>query len=461
MLLKKRGFHILVWSLFTLCPAWSFADTHPAASCNLGDVVAVVGAASTNDTVFVPAGSCTWNSQLQISKGITLQGAGVGLTIITAATGSTAIVSYAPANASLNEKFRMTGFEFHLGDTTPPFKLTNETVPFTPITKIRLDHNSWKDCGGVTEIYGSVYGVIDHNEIHGHYHADHYGRAAAGGQTSWNTETFTFGTNLLLYYENNTFNIKRTISTCGHGGRVAFRYNTINFLTPNSTSDFYPIFDAHGNQSSGVYACMGTEVYGNVYNNNGYNFFGMDQRGGMEVYFYNTFAGTPSLNVREEYCDTLSPTNYGTKSSDGETQHVSKSYYWNNRNSSGNLVNAGVTQNSCPSEYSIAENVDIWNDARKVGTFDGTYGIGCGPLSARPATCTTGVAYWATNQSCSGVPSESVGEGLTNPLSGTLFRCVATNTWQAFFVPYTYPHPLTADTPGTRHPEEPSNLSIH
>ncbi|MGC1829305.1 MAG: MBG domain-containing protein, partial [Candidatus Acidiferrales bacterium] len=72
-------------------------------------------------------------------------------------------------------------------------------------------------------------------------------------------------------------------------------------------------------------------------------------------------------------------------------------------------------------------------------SYDGTAGVGSGPLSARPATCTPGVGYWATDQ---GNWNQSGSGG-----QGELFVCGPTvNTWALHYEPYTYPHPL--DTSG-------------
>jgi hypothetical protein len=70
-------------------------------------------------------------------------------------------------------------------------------------------------------------------------------------------------------------------------------------------------------------------------------------------------------------------------------------------------------------------------------SFTGATGTGSGVLSARPGTCTTGVAYWATDQ---GSWNNSGGGG-----QGVLYTCTATNTWSASptYTPFTYPHPLT------------------
>jgi hypothetical protein len=74
-------------------------------------------------------------------------------------------------------------------------------------------------------------------------------------------------------------------------------------------------------------------------------------------------------------------------------------------------------------------------------SFNGTAGVGSGVLASRPATCTVGVAYWATDQG-SWNQSGSGGQGV-------LYKCTATNTWTLFYTPYTYPHPLIGGSPPT------------
>ena len=60
------------------------ADTHTATDCSYSAVSNAIGLASPEDTVLVPAGSATWNSQLIITKGINLIGGNGGTTKITA-----------------------------------------------------------------------------------------------------------------------------------------------------------------------------------------------------------------------------------------------------------------------------------------------------------------------------------------------------------------------------------------
>jgi hypothetical protein len=90
-------------------------------------------------------------------------------------------------------------------------------------------------------------------------------------------------------------------------------------------------------------------------------------------------------------------------------------------------------------------------------SFNGTSGVGEGPLSSRPSSCTTGVAYWATDQ------------GEWNSLQagpdGRLYKCTATNTWSLYYTPQTFPHPwqtggAPAPVPPPGAPAAPTNLRI-
>lgn len=92
------------------------------------------------------------------------------------------------------------------------------------------------------------------------------------------------------------------------------------------------------------------------------------------------------------------------------------------------------------------QNVDYYvssdkNSGADCNGFTGATGVGCGTRASRPATCTTGVAWWSTDQGSWNTSGNGAGNGV-------LDKCTATNTWtNASYTPYTYPHPLDT-TPG-------------
>ena len=209
----------------------------------------------------------------------------------------------------------------------------------------------------------------------------------------------------------------------------------------------------HGNQPSGVYAGQGLELYGNkiISSWNIDPFFA--QRGGKALVFYNkvvSSAMSGTTEVWEEYADSISPP---ATAPDGTPQHVNNSYYWNNRKGASGTILFNVVKTQDTYDFThdnvppvLAENRDYFNQN---DAFNGTTGIGVGTLASRPTTCTTGVGYWATTQSPSSIDDANVGANPITPLSGTLYKCVAPNTWTAFYTPYTYPHPFRAPAPPT------------
>ena len=80
--------------------------------------------------------------------------------------------------------------------------------------------------------------------------------------------------------------------------------------------------------------------------------------------------------------------------------------------------------------------------------FNGTTGTGWGELTNRPTTCTTGVAYWATDQGSWNTSSSNTYGVQRNGEDGVLYKCTATDTWTASYTPYTYPHPLRSGESG-------------
>ncbi len=147
------------------------------------------------------------------------------------------------------------------------------------------------------------------------------------------------------------------------------------------------------------------------------------------------------IKIREEYRDASNP------STNAQPQHVSDSYNWANYRTGDYPLTAYESDNTC-STYQVKENKDWWNFNP---AYDGTVpGVGCG--ATLPAVCTPGDGFWMTTQACTDL-SGLVGRQPATPISGRLYKCTPARSWEAYFTPYPYPHPL-------RGPASPKNVLI-
>lgn len=429
-----------------------------ASSCAQSAVQTAINSASNGDTVTVPAGSCSWSGlTLPNNKKITLQGAGKDSTII---TGS---LNFGSSGS------RVTGFTF----TGNP-AIHSEGYGFR-LDNCKIQRSSWNNAVSVVNTSTSQsipvsYGLIDHNDIiNGRVNVEGTNAMFADGNQQhalWATD-LDLGGPTSVYVEDNTFTNTFGANPCNfidgnYGGRFVFRYNTINGC----------VIEAHSSQEGGNRAIRSWEVYGNIINNTGSSqYYPFRIRGGTGMVFYNSVIGNWSVNgialdnVRSYAAASGGGQCNGSSSWDGNndssgypcrdqigrskdnpqwdnspvgsyTQPLVPAYIWFNRNTSNTELPVNVINNS---SNHIKPNRDYY---AYTASFSGTTGIGCGTLASRPAMCTPGVGYWATNQSCSSLVG-LVGTSPTNPLVGTLYKCTATNTWTAYYTPYTYPHPLT------------------
>ncbi len=107
------------------------------------------------------------------------------------------------------------------------------------------------------------------------------------------------------------------------------------------------------------------------------------------------------------------------------------------------MAQANTCSPNCTGGSLIQANRDyyLWCNPSSLSgctSFNGTVGVGSGPLASAPSTCTPGTAYWATDQG-NWNTSGSGGQG-------ELHKCTAMNTWTLYYTPYTYPHPLDTAT---------------
>lgn len=484
-----------------LCAPWLSTDA--LAACTGGSpnwtsspdrtsVAACISNASNGDTINVTSGSATWSGRIAVTKSVSIIGAGAGSTVISSG-GFTIGVDGCPGAAP-----RISGFTFNSS-------VGSYTFAIYCSVGWRIDHNTITYGGASDMLYAvgfpsaGVEGLFDNNTVT-YGRIVYYGEAVQGttgaGMHRW-AEPLDIGTSKAIYVEDNTINWPNGSSGSylnhldgNFGCRYVARFNRVN----NGR------FEAHALQGDNSRACRMWEIYNNTMTTSGtpsYRPFLI--RGGTGAIFHNTtdggFSGSNTIhldNPRSHQNDVVSQMgSWGacddivdTPKIDG---HATGGEGYLCRDQIGSSTDAslwnGTTAGPAQAKYAAA----VWRNIRtdtssEIGveincvgdstqctrqrtkhivesrdyytyrsSFNGTAGIGEGPLSARPATCTTGVMYWATDQ----------GEWNARNAGpdGQMYRCVAANTWSLHYVPFAYPHPLQNGASMTS-PAPPANVRI-
>jgi hypothetical protein len=144
-------------------------------------------------------------------------------------------------------------------------------------------------------------------------------------------------------------------------------------------------------------------------------------------------------------------------------QEVQRSYFFNNKVNgaiSGVFASSGVTDPLSGAENQDYYNQDNTNCAPNAGNC--ALGIGRGTLAQRPASCTNGVGWWATDQGSwnnetAAQHNNHDPSSLTHTLGedGLQYQCVG-GVWQLNYTPPAYPHSLLTGGGGN----SPPSLSI-
>jgi hypothetical protein len=263
------------------------ANIIQAASCSRADVQAAINSAQDGDTVLVPAGECTWNSEVSIqNKTITLIGAGSD-------AGGTKII-YGGSNHGLLDidaenktgKMEVTGFWFYGGDSD---YWSGTAISFggpKGWKNLRIHHNVFENNKQWTMVgYAGSHGLIDNNTFKGEAH----GIVFWGDDTEdWETPLY-LGTADFFFVEDNLFDWDDWYGVTGaacmdmnSGGRVVFRHNTIK----------YGFWETHDKARHGTAASANAyEIYNNSFWTNTTKWKGLDISAGTGVVWGNNFIG--------------------------------------------------------------------------------------------------------------------------------------------------------------------------
>ena len=225
----------LLIAIVLVSTSWSDASgtTWYAGDPSIASVQTAINSASTGDTVVVPSGTATWTTGLVVTKAITLQGAGIGSTIIKNAITTSGSSPLLLVTSVASQNTRITGIEFQDAGATAQ---SNGVIILVGAdwnnSTIRFDNCKLNQLNGIDIMTHNVIGVIDHctfafSGVAVMVKNSTWGNVGNYGDNSWASPS-GFGTSQFLFIETNTFNGSANSDAMDavDGARYVFRYNT-------------------------------------------------------------------------------------------------------------------------------------------------------------------------------------------------------------------------------------------
>ncbi len=362
----------------------------------------------------------------------------------------------------------------------------------------------FNDCtGGVVDHFLWDAGAYNGNAIKMHNQFSCNSDALGQGDQSW-TMAAGFGNGSpekFIYVEDSRFN-DGAANDCTYGGRFVYRFNYFQSHTGAPTLQTHP---TSGQRTRG---CRASESYQNQYIAEDGEFVADANwiSSGTALIWGNTAPGTHTAGY-QGYSNFINLQNmrttdtpYGNPNTPDGWGHCTNTFNGTGSNWDGNattgypcldqpgrgqgdlLVNnfSTVSNNANPGIHwpnqtlePIYEWLDTWNavpdnPGQRVSVSSGSLfaanrdyyvdnvagcvgggacATGVGSGTSLPTTCTTGTAYWKTNEG-----AWNAGSNVYYTGQGVLYKCTSTNTFTLFYTPYTYPHPLTVTAATTTKP---------
>lgn len=406
-MLKFIKWFLIVFLFNYFCIFEGNAAIINAKSCSQPDIQSAINSAGNGDTVTVPAGSCTWTSVTINAKAVTLQGAGIGSTIITGnGNGALAIT----AHATLNTK--IAGFTFLDAASQTWYPTISVSGAYSNTGTVRITGNQFTTSSYTILAFGDNQAVLlDNNNFT-------IGGSSAievihlyGDGASWTrSDNFGSGTGQVIM-EDNTFDATTNTSggwalvfTSFDGARMTVRHNILKRC----------YIDGHPNTWAHDYGVRQLELYSNSFINGQARI--TDWKAGTAVIYSNTWDSTQKI-----------------------TLHAPTLFYGDNSGNcccTSNLTTVGCRQRPGMGYNYGADPIYIWSNTDNSPTL----------IDYDIATCDT---------ICGGRQSTS------NAIrSGTEY---ITGSSKPGYTAYTYPHPLNTDLKSPSPPQKPSppqNLRI-
>jgi len=404
------------------------AGTVQAMSAARSDIERAIASAQDGDKVIIPAGSATWTTGLitNVSRALTIQGAGIGQTIIydnvPKLTGGSGSVLWL-FNTRPEKSLRLTGITFQ-GVAQDTKSFNKGTLVFEGRSQaVRIDHVKIDQPGtGAMVFSGDVWGVVDHcifnmpNFKQGiqifsqNWHGGNYGDGSF-------EDPLHLGSGEGLYIEDNTF-IGSGVAGAGvtdstQGGRFVFRYNTV-------TSDYAATHGTEGQRYRGV---RSYEFYNNTFTNpDSMMFCAIYLRGGSGVIWGNRFRGGSG---QTGYKNAILAANYRSSQNQQPWGHCNGKNPWDgNTDELGYPALDQVGRGTCADQ--------IRGDPPRNRRTN---------LATWPRNASEPLYVW--NNSWTAVPNNA-GQLIASQQAVIQAGRDWVEAPMPGYVPYTYPHPLTS-----------------
>lgn len=315
---KRLSWTLTVLAVAVLLRADGQAVAINVADCSLAAVQAAITAAVDGDTIALPScpGGTSWTTPLIITKALTIQGAGIGNTVLIddVPKGNSSCAGASPVlrmDVAAPKRWRITGVTIRgrAPDTyvcNSGHVVVQNTSKAWRIDNVRIEN---QQTSGI-RVYGDTWGVVDHSQFQGSRkqglvveHGNWGGKTYGDG--SW-AEPPYWGTEKAVYIEDCTFTDDNPVGAGAvdslSGGRIVFRYNKAAFL------------GTHGTESGGRRRSIRTfEIYNNTFDAGALAIYtAINLRGGTGVIYNNTFTGayTSMVNV-QNFRDTAAYNPWG------------------------------------------------------------------------------------------------------------------------------------------------------
>lgn len=189
--------------------------------------------AQAGDTVFLKAGVVSWASGVQITKGVTVQGAGSTSTVI---NGTGAVTFFQIPYTVSGGNYRITGLGLTGSSTGGTDLIADGNFASLRIDNLNITTSSTRSLWiGSQTLMKTIYGYAQNQKIlidHIQFtpgNGEHEFMLLYGSNTSW-AEDDGFGTDNFVFIEDCTFNYagySSPITDSEYGGRFVFRNNSV------------------------------------------------------------------------------------------------------------------------------------------------------------------------------------------------------------------------------------------